>query len=85
MNPLEEIIPISKPDGTIGVGGTYQMLIEIESVYGDKIIHGKHIERSDLQKTVKVLLKTVGEQDFSSVFCARYGYEEILYSDTLYH
>lgn len=59
------------------------MLIELESVYGDKIIHGKHLERCELQNTLSELLSTVDERDFSSVFCARYGYEEVPYSDTI--
>jgi len=29
------------------------------------------------------ILKAVGERDFLSVFCARYGYEELQYADTI--
>ena len=58
------------------------MLIEIESVYGDKMILGKHFDRSDLQKAVDALLKRIGERDFPSAFCSCYGYEKIPYSDT---
>ena len=59
------------------------MLIKIESVYGDRMIFGKHLDRNDWQKAMEALLKTVGEADFSSAFCARYGYEEIPYSDSV--
>ena len=29
------------------------MLIELESVYGDKLIHGGHLEREELQNAIK--------------------------------
>ena len=53
------------------------MLIEIESVYGDKKMLGKHLNRSELQDALNEILRTVDERDFSAVFCARYGYEEL--------
>lgn len=59
------------------------MLIELESIYGDKIIHGKHLTRRNLQHALDEILKAVGERDFLSVFCARYGYEELQYADTI--
>lgn len=59
------------------------MLIELESVYGAKIMHGKHLERCELQNTIIELLRTVDEQDFPSVFSARYGYEEVPYTDSI--
>ena len=59
------------------------MLIEIESTYGDKLIHGSHLDREELQNAFKEILQTVSEKDFLSVFCARYGYEELPYSDTI--
>ena len=60
------------------------MLIEIESAYGDKLIHGNHLDREELQNALKEILKAVSEKDFPAVFCARYGYEELLYSDAVY-
>ena len=60
------------------------MLIEIESTYGDKLIHGSHLDRKELQNALKKILQTVSEEDFLSVFCARYGYEELPYSDTVH-
>ena len=58
------------------------MLIELESVYGDKLIHGGHLEREELQNAIKEILQTVTEKDFLSAFCARYGYEELPYTGT---
>jgi predicted nucleic-acid-binding Zn-ribbon protein len=59
------------------------MLIEIESVYGDKLIHGNHLDREELQNALKEILQKVSEKDFSAIFCARYGYEELRCSDTV--
>ena len=59
------------------------MLIELESVDGDKIIHGKHLHQDELKKAMDELLKTVKEEDFPSAFCVRFGYEEIPYSDAI--
>lgn len=53
------------------------MLIELESVYGDKIICGKHLDKSELQNALNEILMTAEERSFSSVFCGRYGYEEV--------
>ena len=60
------------------------MLIELESVYGDKLIHGSHLDSNELQNAIKKILQTVSEKEFFSVFCARYGYEELPYSDTVH-
>ena len=60
------------------------MLIEIESTYGDKLIHGSHLDRDELQTALKQILQTFTEKDFPSVFCARYGYEELPCSDTVH-
>lgn len=59
------------------------MLIELESVYGDKIIHGRHLERLELKNTISELLRTVDEREFPSILCSRYGYEEVPYSDNI--
>ena len=59
------------------------MLIEIDSTYGDKLIYGSHLDREELQYSLKEILQTVSEKDFLSVFCARYGYEELPYSDAV--
>ena len=57
------------------------MLIEIESVYGDKIIHGRHFNINELENAIKELLETVNEKNFVPAFCSRFQYEEIPYSD----
>ena len=59
------------------------MLIELESAYGDKLIHGKYLTKNTLQCAMDEILKSVAEKDFLSVFCARFGYEELQNSDTL--
>ena len=59
------------------------MLIELESVYGDKLIHGSHLNGNELQNAIKEILQTVSEKEFFSVFCARYGYEELPYSSAV--
>lgn len=59
------------------------MLIEVESAYGDKTIHGIRLSKSALQNAMRELLQAVEEQDFLSTFCARYGYEEIPGADAV--
>jgi len=59
------------------------MLIEIESVYGDKIIHGRHLDMNELKNAIDEILKTVNEENFVFAFCSRYKYEEMLYSDDI--
>ena len=56
------------------------MLIEIESVYGDTLLHGKILPPAELTAQVKRILFAVGEEDFVSVFCARCQYEIIPHS-----
>ncbi len=53
------------------------MILEIESVYGDAIIHGKHINGNELRTIVKELLTYVDESEFVSIFCLHYGFELI--------
>ena len=50
------------------------MLIEIESVYGDKIIHGRHLDMNKLKSAIDEILKTVNEENFVFAFCSRYQY-----------
>ena len=58
------------------------MLIELESAYGDQLIYGKHLTKSELQSAMNEILKTTDERDFLSVFRARYGYEELQFINT---
>ena len=53
------------------------MLIELESAFGDKIIQGEYISKTKLRNALNEILKVVDEQNFLSVFCEHYGYEEI--------
>ena len=57
------------------------MLIEIESVYGDKIIHGRHLSINELKSAMEEILEIVNEKDFTPVFCSRFQYEVIPYSN----
>lgn len=59
------------------------MIIEIESVDGNLLIHGKRIEQNELQSSTKELLLSIGEQDFVSAFCTRFGYEPIDYDSDI--
>ena len=59
------------------------MLIEIESVYGDKIIHGRHLSINELKSAVEEILEIVNEKDFTPVFCFRFQYEVIPYSNDI--
>ncbi len=53
------------------------MILEIESVYGDAIIHGKYFNGNELRTIVKELLTYADESEFVSIFCKRYGFELI--------
>ena len=57
------------------------MLIEIESVYGDKIIHGRHLSINELKSAMEEILEIVNEKDFTPVFCSRFQYEVIPLND----
>lgn len=59
------------------------MLIEIESVYGDKIIHGRHLSINELKSAMEEILEIVNEKDFTPVFCSRFQYEVIPYSNDI--
>lgn len=59
------------------------MIIEIEAYFGDKLIWGKQINESTLRKVTKELLSQVSEEDFTSAFCARFGYTPLPYDDTV--
>ena len=55
------------------------MILEIESFYGDRLLHGKHMRESELRARVKELLPLVSDREFPFAFCMRYGYEIIPY------
>ena len=56
------------------------MLIEIESAFGDTLLHGKHLSLPELKSQVKRILCEAGEEDFVSVFCASCQYEILPHS-----
>ena len=60
------------------------MLIEIESAWGDILLHGKRLEREELQAAVRELLASVPEQDFADAFCSRFGCEALPYDKDIY-
>ena len=59
------------------------MILEIESIYGNVIIHGKHFNGNELRTIVKEMLTYVSESEFTSAFCLRYGFEAIPFSENI--
>lgn len=59
------------------------MLIEIESVYGDTLLHGKNLSLPELKAQVNCILAKAGEEDFIPIFCARCQYEILPVSSDL--
>ncbi len=55
------------------------MILEIESVYSDAILHGKTFNGDELRAIVKELLTHFDESEFVSIFCSRYDYEILPY------
>lgn len=56
------------------------MIIEIESVYGDKLLHGKRMTLSEMNILMQNILEVADEKNFHSVFIVRTGCEEIIYT-----
>ena len=59
------------------------MIIEVESVHGDTIIHGKNFSESELRTVIKELLSSADEFNFVSIFCMRCGYELLPYDNSV--
>ena len=59
------------------------MIIEIESAYGNALLHGKALTKRELTVIVKEILSAVSERDFTAVFCAQYSYEPITCSSPI--
>ncbi len=53
------------------------MILYIESVYGDTLLHGKPFGEADLRTKVQKLLTLVREEEITSAFCSRYDYETV--------
>ena len=57
------------------------MILGIESVYGDKLLSGKTLSFDVLKSATKEILTNYDENRFVSVFCAKFGYKELPYSE----
>lgn len=57
------------------------MLVEIESVYGNRLLHGKRIKLSEIKLLLENLFEIVDEKDFVAISCARLGFEELPYDE----
>ena len=55
------------------------MLVEIESIYGNKLLHRKRIKLSEMKSRLKSLFADVDEKGFVLIACARLGFEELPY------
>lgn len=53
------------------------MIIEIESFWGDCLLHGPKTDYMTLQSQMNALLTDTDTKDFVRIFCVRYGYEEL--------
>lgn len=60
------------------------MIIEIESVYGDSLLHGRKMTLSEIDKIMKDVLNVVSEQEFIEVFCNRTDCEVLGYRSDVY-
>ena len=59
------------------------MIIEIESVYGDSLLHGRKMTSSEIDKVMKDVLNVVSEKEFIEVFCTKLGYEKFDYQEEI--
>ncbi len=57
------------------------MLVEIESVYGNRLLHRKRIKFSEIKLMLENLFEIVDEKDFVAIACARLGFEELPYDE----
>ncbi|WP_157952952.1 hypothetical protein [Limnobaculum parvum] len=59
------------------------MLIGIEGINGDVLLSGKVASVGQLKQRMMIVLGEVSENDFVSVFCARYGYDIYTYDQNI--
>lgn len=59
------------------------MILEIESAYGDLLLHGKNITEVELRASVKELLTLVNEENFPAAFCLRHNFEPLPYDSDI--
>lgn len=57
------------------------MLVEIESFWGDKIISGEKCSEKELRHRVNVVLKITDTEEFTSIFCRMFQFEENKFTD----
>ena len=57
------------------------MIIGIESVHGDKLLSGKTLTFEAIKSATEEILEKHDEKGFASVFCAKFGYKELPYSE----
>lgn len=55
------------------------MIVEIESVYGDSLLHGRKMTLSEIKNLTNKVLNMVSEQEFIEVFCNKTGCEVLDY------
>lgn len=58
------------------------MLIYIEMYPGDRLPNGPKCSVSELKKSMAKILTEAETKDFISIFCARYGFEELSLGNT---
>jgi hypothetical protein len=59
------------------------VIIEIESFWGDCLLHGPKVDYETLQAQVQDLFMFAELKDFLKNFCARFGYEPLLFNETV--
>lgn len=60
------------------------MIVEIESVYGDSLLHGRKMTLSEIDKMMKEVLNVASEKEFIEVFCNKTGCEVLGYQSDVY-
>ena len=58
------------------------MLIRIEYTKGDKLLYGKDLKIPEIKPNHKIL-HTASLDDFTSVFCNMFDYEELTYDSKI--
>ncbi len=59
------------------------MIIEIESFFGDYLLHGPKTDYINLKSQMNELRALTDTKDFVKIFCARYGYEILPWDETV--
>lgn len=59
------------------------MIIEIESFFGDCLLHGPRTDDMTLRSRMNELIALTDMKDFVKLFCVRYGYEILPWDETV--